>query len=141
MIRPILLIFSFCLSLTSALAQEDCYLGLGGKNDSTIISVFQLNEFQIEQMKNWGAELNYRNGFLRDRANYLLKKHAQDSPEDLIEMSYEYQKLMDSMKSNMRMLDQRLLSLFNDNQYNLYVKLCHQVSRSPIFANRQVDEK
>lgn len=138
--RPILLILFFCLAIASS-AQEDCYLGLGGKNDSTIIEVFQLNDNQIEQMKNWGAELNYRNGFLKEKAKNLLKKHRQSSPEDLLSMSYDYKKLIDSMRSNMRMLDKRLLSLFDEEQYGLYVKLCNNVSRSPIFAHRQLGEK
>lgn len=92
-------------------------------------------------MRNWGAELEYRNSFLKNSAENLLKKHAQSSPEDLIELSYEYQKLIDSMRSNMRMLDQRLLALFNDRQYDLYIRLCNKVSRSPIYANRPVNEK
>lgn len=122
-------------------AQEDCYLGIGGKDDETIIEVFQLNEDQVEKMKNWGAELKYRNSFLIDQAKFLLKKHAQSSPEDLMAMSYQYRDLLDSMKSNMRMLDRRLLSLFDDHQYDLYIRLCNTTSRSPIFVVRQVDEK
>lgn len=120
--------------------QEDCYLGIGGKDDATIIEVFQLNDEQVEKMMNWGAELNYRNGFLRDQAKNLLKRHSQSSPEDLLAMSYEYRGLLDSMKSNMRMLDQRMLSLFSNDQYNLYIKLCNTASRSPIFVNRPINE-
>lgn len=131
----------FCIFFSEAFAQEDCYLGIGGKDDETIIEVFQLNDFQVEKMRNWAAELKYRNSFLIDQAKYLLKKHEQSSPEDLLAMSYEYRDLLDSMKSNMIMLDRRLLSLFNNDQYNLYVKLCNATSRSPIFVVRPVDEK
>ncbi len=136
-----LLVFSLFVFCDLAFAQEDCYLGIGGKDDETIIEVFQLDENQVEKMKNWGAELKYRNSFLLDQAKRLLEKHSESSAEELMAMSYEYRDLLDSMKSNMRMLDQRMLSLFKDDQYNLYVKLCNTASRSPIFANRQVNEK
>jgi len=123
-------------------AQDDCLLGVGGKDDKTIIEAFQLNDDQIEQMRNWAAELNYRNELLQDQANALLKKHSQSSPEDLLAMSYQYQTLVDSMRSNVRMIDKRLLELFNDKQYNRYVNLCNKATLSPIFANReQVNEK
>lgn len=123
------------------IAQEDCYLGVGGKDDMTIIEVFQLNDDQIENLRNWGAELEYRNEMLQDEAKTLLKKHAQSSPEDLLTMSYQYQKLLDSMKSNMYMIDKRVLSIFNNEQYNLYIKLCNHATLNPIFAQRQVNEK
>ncbi len=122
-------------------AQDDCLLGVGGKNDETIIEAFQLSDDQIEHMRNWAAELKYRNSLLQDRADALLKKHSQSSPEDLLTMSYEYRTLVDSMKSNIRMIDKRLLEQFNDNQYNRYINLCNKATLSPIFANRQVSEK
>lgn len=114
-------------------AQEDCYLGIGGKDDETIIRVFELTSEQQANLKNWGAELKYRNEVFKIRANSLLENHAQSSPEDLLEMSYKYKALLDSIYANMRMLDKRLLDSFNDRQYNLYIQLCTTVNRSPIF--------
>ncbi len=122
-------------------AQAECALGIGGKNDEEIAEVFQLNDVQLEKLKNWSAELRVRNDFLKDQAKYLLKRNAQSSPEDLLSMSFKYRKLLDSMKQNLRMLDKRLLSIFNEKQYNLYVELCGQMMLRPIYVDRSVNEK
>ena len=122
-------------------AQYDCYLGIGGKDDERITEVFQLSEEQVEKLRNWGAELKFRNEIFELRAKSLLKNHAQASPEDLLKMSYDYKAILDSMTANMRMLDKRMLSTFNDKQYNLYIMLCNQLSRSPIYTTRSVNEK
>lgn len=140
MIQKILIVLSFVCSC-QAIAQEVCLLGVGGNDDNTIIEVFQLTEDQIDHMRNLGAELRYRNELLKNEAEVLLKKHSQSSPEDLLSMSIEYRTLVDSMKSNIRLIDKRLLLLFNDQQYNLYIQLCNTATLSPIFANRQINEK
>lgn len=121
-------------------AQQDCYLGIGGKDDAIITKVFQLSEKQMENLKNWGAELKFRNEIFKLKAESLLKNHAQASPEDLLKMSYDYRAILDSMAANMKMLDKRMLGTFNNKQYNLYIKLCNQTSRSPIYASRSVNE-
>lgn len=122
-------------------AQQECALGIGGGNDDSIAEVFQLNELQLEKLKNWSAELKVRNQYLKDQAKFLLKRNAQSSPEDLLALSYKYRTLLDSMKQNVKMLDKRLLSIFNDNQYNLYIELCGQMMLLPIHIDRSVDEK
>ena len=116
-------------------------MGIGGQDDDMIKRVFELTEVQVEQMRNWGAELKYRNEIFEIRAERLLKNHAQSSPEDLMKMSYQYKALLDSMQSNMRLLDKRMLGIFTKDQYNLYIMLCNQVYRSPIYAERSVNEK
>ncbi len=122
-------------------SQEDCYLGIGGRDDERIVSVFQLTEAQTEQLRNWGAELKVRNEYLENQAQSLLKNHPQSTTEDIVKMSDAFKVLLDSMKSNMRMLDQRLLSTFNEEQYNLYILLCTEILRNPIYVNRSVNEK
>ncbi len=122
-------------------AQEECALGIGGENDEAIAEVFQLNEQQLEKLRNWSAELKVRNTLLKDQAKFLLKRNAQSSPEDLLSMSHKYRSLLDSMRQNVRMLDKRLLSIFNSKQYNLYMELCGQMMLRPIHLNRSVDEK
>lgn len=138
--KKLLLFLFFPLLLFS---QEDCLLGIGGKDDEIIKAVFELTDEQAEQMRNWGAELKFRNEIFEIKAENLLKNHAQSSPEDLLKMSYQYKVLLDSMESNMRLLDKRLLSIFTTDQYNLYIMLCNQVYKSPIYANRskQLNEK
>mgnify|MGYP000099902379 FL=1 len=116
-------------------------MGIGGDDDEAIAEVFQLNDAQLEQFKNWSAEVKVRNSYLKDQAKYLLKKHAQSSPEDLMAVSYKYRDLLDSMRQNVRMLDKRLLSIFNDRQYNLYLELCNQLTLRPIYVDRSVNEK
>ena len=44
--------------------------------------------------------------------------------------------VIDSMHTNMRMIDKKMLSLFNDKQYNMYIKLCNQAMSSPIYTSR-----
>ncbi|NKI32962.1 hypothetical protein [Croceivirga thetidis] len=136
-ITPILF-FLFSISVT---AQEDCFLGVGGNDDQTIAEVFNLNEEQIRNLKNWGAELKYRNEIFVIRAEYLLKNHPNSSHEDLLKMSYIYRGHLDSMRGNLRMIDKRMLGTFNNEQYNLYIQLCNSVLLSPIFANRSESEK
>lgn len=122
-------------------SQEECLLCIGGKDDETIKTVFELTEDQVEKMRNWGAELKYRNEIFERRVDKLLEEHAQSSPEDLMKMSYQFKSLLDSMKSNMRLLDRRMLGTFTNEQYNLYIMLCNQVSLSPLYATRSVNEK
>lgn len=138
MTRILLLLFLFPFVLFS---QEDCFLGIGGKDDAIIKEVFDLTEDQVEKMRNWGAELEFRNEIFERRAENLIKDHAQSSPEDLKKMSHEFKALLDSMKNNMKRLDQRMLGIFTHEQYNLYIMLCNQVYRSPIYAARSVNEK
>ncbi len=136
-----ILFYLFLISSFFSVAQEECSLGIGGQDDETIAEVFQLSEIQLEKLKNWSAELKVRNDHLKNQAEYLLKRHAQSSPEDLMNISYKYRDLLDSMKQNSRMLDKRLLSIFNDRQYNFYIKLCNQLTLRPIYIDRSVNEK
>ena len=132
-------LFLFCGSM--GFSQQDCLLGIGGKDNETITEVFQLNEEQKEQLKNWSAELKVRNDILKDQAKYLMKQHEESSPEVLMTISTKYKGLLDSMKQNLRMLDARMLSVFNERQYNRYLKLCQQLTLRPIYVERSVDEK
>nr|WP_299069833.1 hypothetical protein [uncultured Allomuricauda sp.] len=120
---------------------QECLLGIGGQNDENIIKVFQLDDAQKEKMMNWSAELKIRNGILKEQAKFLLKKHEQSPPEDLMVMSYKYRSLLDSMKQNLKILDTKLLSIFNNRQYNLYMELCSGISLRPIHVNRSFGEK
>ena len=137
----ILLILSFKVSQ----AQTDCFLGVGGKDDKTIATVFKLDSIQVTKMKKWGAELRYSNSLLIDQANYLVKKNEESSPEVLKTVAVQYQKLLDSMQNNLRLIDKRMLGIFNDEQYNLYLLICNQLSINPLYPTYvytvSVDEK
>lgn len=132
--------YLFLISGFYGFSQMDCILGVGGRDNETIIKVFELTEEQQENLKNWSAELKVRNDLLMDRAKYLMKKHEESSPEVLLTVSKEYGSIMDSMKQNVRMIDKRLLTSFSKTQYERYVKLCDQLTLRPIHINRSVDE-
>ena len=87
------------------------------------------------------GERSLRNEIFEMRAENLLKNHPQSSPEDLLKMSFKYRALLDSMQGNVRLLDSRMLGIFNEEQYNLYIMLCNQIGRSPIYAQRSVNKK
>ncbi|WP_339143308.1 hypothetical protein [Croceitalea sp. MTPC5] len=131
----------FFMTATFSIAQEECYLGIGGKDDEVITKVFQLTDAQVKNLTNWGAELKFRNEIYELKLEHLLKKHAQSSPEDLMKMSITYKAYLDSISGNMMLLDKRMLSTFNDEQYNLYIMLCNQLLRSPIATSRSLNEK
>ncbi|PWL38256.1 hypothetical protein DKG77_08230 [Flagellimonas aquimarina] len=135
------LFYFFLFANLYGMAQQDCILGIGGQDDEMISEVFQLNDEQMEKMRNWSAELRIRNEILKNQAEFLLKKHAQSSPEDLVAMSQKYKDILDSMKQNVLRQDKRLLSIFNEKQYNFYLELCSQLTLQPIYVSRSVDEK
>lgn len=140
LIKKLLLIF-IGISCLSSYSQTECFLGIGGKDDDTIQKVFQLDSIQIEKMKNWSAELKYRNSLLIDQADNLIKRHEESSPEVLKTVAYQYKMLLDSMQSNLRIIDKRMLGVFTDEQYNLYMTLCNQLTISPLYPTVSVNEK
>lgn len=129
------LISGFCAS-----AQMDCILGVGGPDEEIIAQVFQLNDEQREKLKSWSAELKVRNEILSDQAEFLMKQNEESSPEVLMTVSQKYRAIQDSMEQNVRMMDKRLLTIFNNKQYQYYIKLCGELSLRPIHVNRSVDE-
>ena len=135
------LVFLCFASSFLGFSQQECFLGIGGKDNETITEVFQLNEEQKEKLKQWSAELKVRNDILKDQAKYLMKQHEASSPEVLMTVSTKYKGLLDSMRQNLRMLDTRMLSVFNDKQYNRYLELCGLLALRPIYVNRSVNEK
>ena len=121
------------ISIT-AMVQEDCILGVGITADSTLIDVFQLNEEQTEKLKNWSAELKYRNELLNNQAENLLKRHPQSSAAELMVLAEKYKVIRDSMGTVQRTLDIKTLKLFNENQYKLYLALCEKALRRPYYV-------
>ncbi|NYJ27447.1 hypothetical protein [Allomuricauda sp. ARW1Y1] len=122
------------------MAQMDCILGVGGRDNEAIIKVFELTEEQQENLKNWSAEVRVRNDVFKEKAKYLMKQNEESSPEVLIEVSKKYQSYIDSMANNVRLIDKRLLGTFSQAQYDRYLKLCSQLTLRPIYINRSVDE-
>ncbi|MEM6892270.1 MAG: hypothetical protein AAF554_01185 [Bacteroidota bacterium] len=134
-----LIVLAFCLGPV-LWGQKECPLGIGNRNDGDIVEIFQLNEEQQTKLKNWSAELGIRNDMLKEKARVLLKKHEESPPEVLLTMSKKYRAILDSMQSNSRMMDKRLLGIFNKKQYNFYVELCTGLSLRPLYVDGLVNE-
>lgn len=115
-------------------AQADCVLGVGVTSDSVLISVFQLNPMQSQQLEKFNAELKYRHEILENKLENVRKRHPQSTVSDLSKLAGEYTSIMDSMTLVQTMIDKRLLTVFNEKQYNLYRNLCREVSRSPFIV-------
>lgn len=137
--RFILFLTFFC-TLQYGIGQNDCYLGIGGEDNKTITTYFELNDNQKEKLKNLSAELKFRNEPFLIRMDRLLERHKESSPEELLKMSYTYKTYMDSLDNNMRIVDQKLIATFNNEQYNRYVTLCNYAQRLPIYAKRPLNE-
>lgn len=131
MLERKLLFLVFVFSVPFLRAQDDCILGVGITPDSTLIEIFQLNGEQTEKVRNWSAELKYRNELLNSQADNLLKRHPQNSPAELGVLAEKYRKISDSMEMVQRLVDLRTLKVFNDKQYELYLSLCKKAFRQP----------
>ncbi|MBT8283443.1 MAG: hypothetical protein KJO86_06865 [Muriicola sp.] len=113
-------------------AQEsDCMLGLGGSNTETIVQVFQLNEEQIGQLKEWQAELSMTNKVYQEDIRILFDTHPQSTTKELEELANKYRVLKDQILENARAYDIKMLKLFNPKQYERYIELCASARRIP----------
>ncbi|MGB3150989.1 MAG: hypothetical protein WBB27_10025 [Maribacter sp.] len=123
-------VLSLCTGLV-AMGQADCVLGVGLTDDATIVEIFQLNEMQQENLANFGAELKYRNDLLNNQLENVMKRHPQSNATELRQLADKYKGVMDSMAVVQQMIDKKVLALFNEKQYELYLSLCKEASRSP----------
>lgn len=121
-------------SSTTIQAQADCILGVGGTPDSVLIDVFQLNTTQTNKLISYSEEVKYRRDILDNTLDNIRKRHPQSTISELSKLAIEYTVIIDSMTSIQAMMDKRLLSLFNEKQYNLYRVLCGEASRSPFIV-------
>ncbi|MFX0558134.1 hypothetical protein ACOCEA_15135 [Maribacter sp. CXY002] len=119
------------MSFLNVKAQADCILGVGITDDDTLIEVFQMNKFQQENLANFGGELKYRNELLNNQLENIKRRHPQSNSEELMQLAGKYKNIMDSMQLVQAMIDKKVLSLFNEKQYELYLSLCKEASRSP----------
>lgn len=126
----IVFIASFC----NLKAQADCILGVGITDNTTLIDVFQMNEFQQKNLANFGAELQYRHELLNTKLENIKRRHPQSNSDELMQLADKYKNVMDSMQLLQAMIDKKILSLFNEKQYELYLLLCKEASRSPFIV-------
>ena len=86
---------------------------------------------QRENLINFSAELKYRKGLLNNELQNITDRHPQSNVTELTQLAEKYKGVMDSMGRLQTMIDKRMLTLFNSNQYELYQTLCKGASRSP----------
>ncbi|WP_396638466.1 hypothetical protein [Maribacter sp. R77961] len=115
-------------------SQADCVLGVGITDDETLITIFQMNEMQQENLVNFGAELKYRNEILNNQLENITQRHPQSTPTELGQLADKYKAVMDSMQMIQAFIDKKVLRLFNEKQYELYLSLCKEASRSPFIV-------
>mgnify|MGYP001086064542 CR=1 FL=1 len=124
----VLVSFLFYANLYS---QADCILGVGVTDDSIISDIFQLNEMQHKKLVSFSAELKYRNELLNNELQNVKERHPQRTVTELRQLADKYKGVMDSMGMVQKVIDKRMLALFNSNQYELYLSLCKKALRSP----------
>lgn len=127
---PVLFFLFFTLSGSA----QDCTLDIGGKNGETLISVFQLNQTQIAQMETLSAELALTNKALEDDIQKLFDSHPQSTPEELTTLADKYRVLQQKMVDASWEADKKLLTIFNQKQYQRYLELCNEAIRKPIYV-------
>ncbi len=129
--KSILLLFLIVNYASMHAQNEECMLGIGGKNTETIVQVFQLNEDQIQKMEEWRAELAVSNRAYQEEIDLLFETHPQGTMEELEALATKYRKLKDQVMENARAYDIRMLKIFNPRQYERYLELCASAKRNP----------
>ena len=133
---PVLL---FCAIFTTAGQTADCTLGIGGKDTETIIKVFQLNAEQLVLMEGWIQELEKSNEKIEEQIDHLLNEHPQSNEEELQALAEKFKELRTEIIANSKICDQKLVGIFNENQYNRYIALCNEAIRRPLIGLRSED--
>lgn len=124
------------LSLQSSFGQQqECTLGVGGKDNEVIIQVFQLNQEQQQKLEEWSGEFLLIQKEHRDNVRELFDTHPQDTPSQLLQMSEKFALLKEELLTASRNIDRKLLALFNDRQYMRYIELCEEVKRRPMLRS------
>lgn len=134
---PVLLFFVF---FTGFGQTADCTLGIGGKDTETIIKVFQLSAEQLVQMEGWILELKKSNEKIEEQINHLLDDHPQSNEEELQTLAEKFKVLRTEIITNSKICDQKLVGIFNENQYKRYIALCEEAVRIPLTGLSSKDE-
>ena len=119
---------------------DDCSLDIGGKDIEVIITIFQLNEDQQDNLEKWIAEMNLETKTIEDDMRKLLDDHPQSTEADLHNLAKKYLELKDKLVLVSKIYDQKLLGTFNEKQYAYYTKLCKEALRKPLLPDRPEQE-
>jgi ubiquinone/menaquinone biosynthesis C-methylase UbiE len=111
---------------------QTCILDIGSKNSETIKTVFQLNEEQIKTLEALKEAVKTELDVQELEVKNLFENHPQSTPDELLILAKKHKVLEDKMIAITVSYDQKLISLFNQKQYERYQLLCESAKRSPI---------
>lgn len=124
---------AFLLFISYGNAQVlECTLDIGGKNAENVVEIFQLNEGQKSQMEELRADYSIAYKTFEEQTQKLLDEHPQSTTDELTTLATKYRALQENITEASRTIDEKLLSSFNQRQYDFYLSLCHEAFRRPI---------
>ena len=115
---------------------QDCTLGLGNKDTDVIFKVFKLSEEQQALAEAMAAEYRTNSRLIQDEVDLLFESHPQRTKEDLQRMAQKFDSLKIQLTAMSRSYDEKLVGLFNQKQYEVYLQLCNEVMRKPLTPSR-----
>tara|TARA_R110000868_G_scaffold5395_5_gene32806 strand:- start:5155 stop:5604 length:450 start_codon:yes stop_codon:yes gene_type:complete len=118
--------------MTITISAQACIINVGSENSKDIIEIFQLKEDQLKALEVFKSDLNVEINDLENQVAELLKTHPQSNPNELLVLAKKHRDLEDKMFAATIKYDQKLISLFNEKQYERYVLLCNTANRTPI---------
>jgi hypothetical protein len=113
---------------------QDCTLGIGNKDTELIFKVFKLSEEQQVLAEALASEFQKDSRLIQEQVDQLFDTHPQRTPEDLQDLAKKFDSLKIQLTSMSRAYDQKLLGIFDEKQYEVYVQLCNEVMRQPLKA-------
>lgn len=111
---------------------QDCTLGLGNKDTDVIFKVFKLSDEQKILAEALASEYRTNSRLIQDQVDQLFESHPQRTQEDLQRMAQKFDSLKIQLTSMSRSYDQKLVGLFDQKQYEVYLQLCNEVMRRPL---------
>lgn len=111
---------------------QDCTLGIGNKDTEVIFKVFKLNEEQMALAEALASEYQKSSRLIQEQVDQLFESHPQRTPEDLQKMAQKFDSLKVELTSMSRSYDRKLVGLFDQKQYEVYLQLCNEVMRKPL---------
>ena len=91
-----------------------------------------MNEAQIATLKILRTELVTEIDELERQIEKLLAEQPQSTEEELISLAEKYKALQQKIVDASYQSDKKLLSEFNERQYERYLQLCKAAIRMPI---------
>ncbi len=134
-------IFSMLFFLSFYAHSQNCTLDIGGKNSETIVKLFQLNPDQITKLEEFRQTLQDEILIIDNEIQNLFDTHPQSTQEELIALAEKYKVLQKKVVDASLEGDKKLLSTFNQKQYQRYVGLCNEALRDPIIITPVVIEE